>query len=173
MHSDLLCTSLLHLLIGMCFVERPRRLKDQSVEMRDLIQRTSKSQAVPVKLASGKDKEQLFLLRLGRFFCLFGSLDKIPVCPKKKKKKIERGRPHQRMQEQGCFDQKKLTVLYPAVNLDNPDLSGKDPFCTVLPETRLGAVVHDFGTGIHRGKVYCVFALSLSHPKDKSFLGAT
>ncbi|KAG0099241.1 cell separation during budding [Podila epicladia] len=57
-------------------------LKDQSVEMRDLIQRTSKSQAVPVKLAS--------------------------------------------------------------------DLSGKDPFCTVLPETRLGAVVHDFGTGIHR-----------------------
>ncbi|KAF9392667.1 cell separation during budding [Podila verticillata] len=57
-------------------------LKDQSVEMRDLIQRTSRSQAVPVKLAS--------------------------------------------------------------------DLSGKDPFCTVLPETRLGAVVHDFGTGIHR-----------------------
>ncbi|KAF9362444.1 cell separation during budding [Mortierella sp. NVP85] len=25
-----------------------------------------------------------------------------------------------------------------------------DPFCTVLAETRLGAVVHDFGTGIHR-----------------------
>ncbi|KAG0007283.1 cell separation during budding, partial [Entomortierella chlamydospora] len=57
-------------------------LEDQTMEMRDLIQRTSKSQNVPVKLAS--------------------------------------------------------------------DLSGKDPFCTVLAETRLGAVVHDFGTGIHR-----------------------
>ncbi|KAF9415241.1 cell separation during budding [Podila epigama] len=57
-------------------------LEDQTVEMRDLIQRTSKSQSVPVKLAS--------------------------------------------------------------------DLSGKDPFCTVLAETRLGAVVNDFGTGIHR-----------------------
>ncbi|KAF9148846.1 cell separation during budding, partial [Mortierella sp. AD010] len=32
----------------------------------------------------------------------------------------------------------------------NDNLSGKDPFCTVLAETRLGAVVHDFGTGIHR-----------------------
>ena len=29
-------------------------LQDQSMEMRDLIQRTNKSQAVPVKLASGK-----------------------------------------------------------------------------------------------------------------------
>ncbi|KAF9437171.1 cell separation during budding, partial [Entomortierella beljakovae] len=57
-------------------------LEDQTMEMRDLIQRTSKNQNVPVKLAS--------------------------------------------------------------------DLSGKDPFCTVLTETRLGAVVHDFGTGIHR-----------------------
>ncbi|KAF9326448.1 cell separation during budding [Linnemannia elongata] len=57
-------------------------LEDQTMEMRDLIQRTSRSQNVPVKLAS--------------------------------------------------------------------DLSGKDPFCTVLEETRLGSVVHDFGTGIHR-----------------------
>ncbi|KAF9418107.1 cell separation during budding [Podila epigama] len=30
------------------------------------------------------------------------------------------------------------------------DLSGKDPFYTILAETRLGAVVSDFGTGIHR-----------------------
>ncbi|KAF9426801.1 cell separation during budding [Entomortierella beljakovae] len=30
------------------------------------------------------------------------------------------------------------------------DLSGKDPFCTVISETRLGAVVNDFSTGIHR-----------------------
>ncbi|KAF9958102.1 cell separation during budding [Mortierella alpina] len=57
-------------------------LEDQSMEMRDLIQKTSRSQNVPVKLAS--------------------------------------------------------------------DISGKDPFCTVLAETRLGAVVNDFGTGIHR-----------------------
>jgi len=57
-------------------------IQDQSVEMRDLIQRASQSQDVPVKLAT--------------------------------------------------------------------DLSGRDPFCTVLSETRLGAVIHDFGTGIHR-----------------------
>ncbi|KAG0352392.1 cell separation during budding [Gamsiella multidivaricata] len=57
-------------------------LEDQTMEMRDLIQRTSKSQNVPVKLAS--------------------------------------------------------------------DLSGKDPFCMVTAETRLGSVVHDFGAGIHR-----------------------
>ncbi|KAF9920300.1 cell separation during budding, partial [Linnemannia zychae] len=30
------------------------------------------------------------------------------------------------------------------------DLSGNDPFCTVLAETKLGGVVNDFGTGIHR-----------------------
>lgn len=33
-------------------------LKDQSLEMRDLVQRTNKSQAVPVKLASGKFTDQ-------------------------------------------------------------------------------------------------------------------
>ncbi|KAF9925469.1 cell separation during budding [Linnemannia zychae] len=57
-------------------------LEDQTMEMRDLIQRTSRSQNVPVKLAS--------------------------------------------------------------------DLSGKDPFCTVHVEERLGTIVHDFGLGIHR-----------------------
>ncbi|KAG0231715.1 cell separation during budding [Actinomortierella wolfii] len=57
-------------------------LQDQTVEMRDLIMRTSKSQDVPVKLAS--------------------------------------------------------------------DLSGKDPFCTVPEETRLGAIIRDFAAGIHR-----------------------
>ncbi|KAG0350701.1 hypothetical protein BC939DRAFT_441754 [Gamsiella multidivaricata] len=56
--------------------------EDQTMEMRDLIQRASHSQNVPVKLAA--------------------------------------------------------------------DLSGKDPFCTVIAETRLGAVVNNFGTGIHR-----------------------
>ncbi|KAI1317049.1 cell separation during budding [Mortierella claussenii] len=57
-------------------------VEDQTMSMQDLIQKTSTSQNVPVKLAS--------------------------------------------------------------------DLSGKDPFCTVMAETRLGAVVTDFGTGIHR-----------------------
>ncbi|KAI8601620.1 hypothetical protein EDD21DRAFT_429061 [Dissophora ornata] len=57
-------------------------LEDQTMEMRDLVQKTNSCQNVPVKLAS--------------------------------------------------------------------DLSGKDPFCTVLTESRLGAVVNDFGTGIHR-----------------------
>ncbi|KAF9370642.1 cell separation during budding [Podila verticillata] len=56
--------------------------QDQTLEMRDLIQKANNSQSVPVRLAS--------------------------------------------------------------------DLSGKDPFCTVPSETRLGAVVNDFGTGIHR-----------------------
>ncbi|KAF9115613.1 cell separation during budding [Mortierella sp. AM989] len=56
--------------------------EDQTIGMRDLIERTSSSQNVPVRLAS--------------------------------------------------------------------DLSGKDPFCTVMSETRLGAVVNDFSTGIHR-----------------------
>ncbi|KAF9143597.1 cell separation during budding [Mortierella sp. GBA39] len=57
-------------------------LEDQTMEMRDLIQKTNHSQNVPVKLVS--------------------------------------------------------------------DLSGNDPFCTVLAETKLGGVVNDFGTGIHR-----------------------
>ncbi|KAG9322031.1 hypothetical protein KVV02_006049 [Mortierella alpina] len=77
-------------------------LEDQSMEMRDLILKTSRSQSVPVKLAS--------------------------------------------------------------------DISGKDPFCTVLAETRLGAVVNDFGTGIHRalttealteGSLYTVHAVAV------------
>ncbi|KAG0049464.1 cell separation during budding, partial [Linnemannia elongata] len=57
-------------------------LEDQTMEIRDLIQKTNRSQNVPVKLVS--------------------------------------------------------------------DLSGNDPFCTVLAETKLGGVVNDFGTGIHR-----------------------
>ncbi|KAG0041736.1 cell separation during budding [Gryganskiella cystojenkinii] len=57
-------------------------LEDQSMEMRDLIHKSSQHQQVPVKLAS--------------------------------------------------------------------DLSGKDPFCAVMEETRLGAIVNDFGSGIHR-----------------------
>ncbi|KAG0325675.1 cell separation during budding [Dissophora globulifera] len=49
------------------------------------------------------------------------------------------------------------------------DLSGKDPFCTVLAETRLGAIVSDFGSGIHRvsvidstGKVIGLLSQSLA-----------
>ncbi|KAG0082384.1 cell separation during budding [Podila epicladia] len=61
--------------------------QDQTLEMRDLIQKANNSQSVPVRLASGM------------FFV---------------------------------------------------NLSGKDPFCTIPSETRLGAVVNDFGTGIHR-----------------------
>ncbi|KAG0262366.1 cell separation during budding [Mortierella polycephala] len=75
-YSDLMA----YLLIILKKMEVP--LDDQSVEMHDLIEKTSKSQTIPVKLAA--------------------------------------------------------------------DLSGKDPFCSVMAETRLGAVVSNFATGIHR-----------------------
>lgn len=101
-------------------------LEDQTMEIRDLIQKTNRSQNVPVKLVSGKMSRPVispcrccscgvkwmtaYLLQLFSFldgFCLFSFLD----------------------------------------------LSGNDPFCTVLAETKLGGVVNDFGTGIHRGNV--------------------
>ncbi|KAF9895912.1 cell separation during budding, partial [Lobosporangium transversale] len=75
-YSDLMA----YILIALKKTEVPT--EEQTLSMRDLIQKTRHSQNVPVKLAS--------------------------------------------------------------------DLSGKDPFCTVLAETRLGAVICDFATGIHR-----------------------
>ncbi len=50
-------------------------LEDQTMEMRDLIQRTRKSQNVPVKLASGKDKKnRIFSVRYISCCCLLSLL---------------------------------------------------------------------------------------------------